>query len=91
MEFEAVSAIRRVEQPALLEARGIMIAGDAKNVMEFCNKHASRTARSLVSPAMDDLTFLSEFSAVWFHYVGCKANRAADFCARLACDDNFFF
>ncbi|KAK8943775.1 hypothetical protein KSP40_PGU018291 [Platanthera guangdongensis] len=91
VEFEAVAAIRRVVQPALRDARGIMIEGDAKNVMEFCSRHAGRTARSLVSPAKDDLSFLSKFSAVRFHCIGRKANRAADFCARLACAGNFFW
>ncbi|KAK8963751.1 hypothetical protein KSP40_PGU000430 [Platanthera guangdongensis] len=45
VELEAVLAIRRVVLPTLFEARGIIIEGDAANVLEFCSSVARGSAR----------------------------------------------
>ncbi|KAK8935604.1 hypothetical protein KSP39_PZI013846 [Platanthera zijinensis] len=89
VEFEPVCSIRRIVQPTLLNARGVIIEGDAANVMDFCSNVAKQTARSIVSQMEEDLTFLWEFSAVRFQYIGRAANRVADFCARLVCEGDF--
>ncbi|KAK8958120.1 hypothetical protein KSP40_PGU017523 [Platanthera guangdongensis] len=45
VELEAVLAIRWVLLPALLEAKGIIIDGDAANVLDFCHSAAWCSAR----------------------------------------------
>ncbi|KAK8965130.1 hypothetical protein KSP40_PGU004727 [Platanthera guangdongensis] len=91
VEPEAICSIRRVVEPSTFDARGIIIEGDAANVIDFCIKHVGRTARSAMSPMEGDLTFLGDFSAVRFQHVGRRANRAADYCARLAVGGDFLW
>ncbi|KAK8956307.1 hypothetical protein KSP40_PGU020698 [Platanthera guangdongensis] len=89
VELEAILAIRWVVLPTLLEARGIIIEGDATNVLDFCSKAAWGSARPNTFPGDGDLSFLTEFAAVWFQHVDRRANRVADHCARTTVAGDF--
>ncbi|KAK8937584.1 hypothetical protein KSP40_PGU002523 [Platanthera guangdongensis] len=75
----------------MLEARGIIIEGDAANVMDFCCKAASGSARLTTYPGDADLSFLSDFAAVRFQQVDRRANCVADHCARVAIEGDFIW
>ncbi|KAK8970008.1 hypothetical protein KSP40_PGU022217 [Platanthera guangdongensis] len=74
VEIEAVVAIRRIVSPALLEARGVIVEGDATNVLDFCTLSARNSARPSSLLPNVDLSFLSEFTTVRFQHVWQGAN-----------------
>ncbi|KAK8969342.1 hypothetical protein KSP40_PGU003878 [Platanthera guangdongensis] len=61
VELEAILAIRRVVLPIIPEDRGIIIEGDAANVLDFCSRAAWGSARPNTYPGAVDLTFLTEY------------------------------
>ncbi|KAK8923398.1 hypothetical protein KSP39_PZI019823 [Platanthera zijinensis] len=73
----------------MLEAKGVIIEGDCKNVLDFCRKAMHRANWSDDTFMEQDLSFLAELNQVLLRHISREANRLADFCAKFGMFNNF--
>ncbi|KAK8916648.1 hypothetical protein KSP39_PZI022886 [Platanthera zijinensis] len=82
VELEALLSLRRFLTPAMLEAKGIIIEGDCKNVIDFCRRTLQRSTWSTPTIMEQELAFLAELNNVMVRHIPREANRLADYCAK---------
>ncbi|KAK8921115.1 hypothetical protein KSP39_PZI020588 [Platanthera zijinensis] len=73
----------------MLAAKGVIIEGDCKNVLEFCRTSMHRATWSDATFMTEDLSFLAELNQVMFRHIPREANRLADFCAKFGSTVDF--
>ncbi|KAK8957265.1 hypothetical protein KSP39_PZI000568 [Platanthera zijinensis] len=83
VELEALLSLRRFLTPAMLEAKGIIIEGDCKNVIDFCRRTSTPTIME------QELAFLAELNNVMVRQILREANRLADYCAKYGMYNTF--
>ncbi|KAK8934502.1 hypothetical protein KSP39_PZI014303 [Platanthera zijinensis] len=59
IELEALRSLHRLLSPAMLEAKGVIIEGDCKNVLEFCRNSMHQAIWSDAHFMAQDLIFPS--------------------------------
>ncbi|KAK8945760.1 hypothetical protein KSP40_PGU004239 [Platanthera guangdongensis] len=89
VEFAALLSLRRLLTPAMLEAKGIIIEGDCKNVLDVCRNSLRRANWNDATFIAHDLYFLAELNQLLIRHIPREANRLADFCATYGSSYNF--
>ncbi|KAK8951015.1 hypothetical protein KSP39_PZI003143 [Platanthera zijinensis] len=73
------------------EAKGVILEGDCKNVLDFCSRSLQRAAWCDPTFMEQELSFLAELNQVLFRHIPREANRLADFCAKFGMSNNFIW
>ncbi|KAK8955310.1 hypothetical protein KSP40_PGU002638 [Platanthera guangdongensis] len=89
VELEVICSICRVVLPSTIDAKGIILEGDCKNVLDFCGRSLQRSAWRNPIFMEQDLSFLAELNQVLLRHIPREANRLADFCAKLGMSNDF--
>ncbi|KAK8958853.1 hypothetical protein KSP40_PGU009911 [Platanthera guangdongensis] len=73
----------------MLEAKGVIIEGDCKKVLQFCRNSMHRATWSDANYMAHDLSFLAELNQVLIRHIPREANILVDFCAKFGSCNNF--
>ncbi|KAK8957251.1 hypothetical protein KSP39_PZI001270 [Platanthera zijinensis] len=92
VELAALLSLRRLITPTMLEAKGVILEGDCKNVLDFCSRSLQRATWCDSTIFVEqELSFLAELNQVLFRHIPREANRLADFCAKFGMSNNFIW
>lgn len=85
----AVDYIEKVLQDWMYEAEGVVIEGDNASVMDYLQKLKQQERWRLRAEDGDRLDWMKQFCKMLFVHTYLHQNKAAQFCAQRAIEDNF--